>query len=318
MARKARIHIPGGLYHVMLRGNGGQDIFFCPEDRYRLFILIQEGIERFGHRVHAFCLMGNHIHLAIQVSDIPLSRIMQNLSFRYTRWINSSYKRMGHLFQGRYKALLVDKDSYLLELARYIHLNPVRASLVDDPAEYEWSGHRSYLGKEHIPWLTCDAVLAQLGSTVKEGREQYARFVMDALDEKHRPEFHQGGDDSRVLGEDHFLQQVMAQTDEVAVKISLDDLLALVAREFEIDLRDLCSVSRKRNLTEARGVAAWLVAETGQHTLAELARCMHRDPSALSLQAKKVRERAMNEAQFRQKLDKLKSDSLHNNSITHA
>ena len=318
MARKARIHIPGGLYHVMLRGNGGQDIFFCPEDRYRLFILIQEGIERFGHRVHAFCLMGNHIHLAIQVADIPLSRIMQNLSFRYTRWINSSYKRMGHLFQGRYKALLVDKDSYLLELVRYIHLNPVRASLVDDPAEYEWSGHRSYLGKEHIPWLTCDAVLAQFGNTVKEGREQYDRFVMDALDEKHRPEFHQGGDDSRVLGEDHFLQQVMAQTDEVAVKISLDDLLAFVARAFEIDLRDLCSVSRKRNLTEARGVAAWLVAETGQHTLAELARCMHRDPSALSLQAKKVRERAMKETQFRQKLDKLKSDSLHNNSITHA
>ena len=318
MARKARIHIPGGLYHVMLRGNGGQDIFFCPEDRYRLFILIQEGIERFGHRVHAFCLMGNHIHLAIQVSDIPLSRIMQNLSFRYTRWINSSYKRMGHLFQGRYKALLVDKDSYLLELVRYIHLNPVRAGLVDDPAEYEWSGHRSYLGKEHIPWLTCDAVLAQFGNTVKEGRKQYARFVMDALDEKHRPEFHQGGDDSRVLGEDHFLQQVMAQTDEVAVKISLDDLLAFVAREFEIDLRDLCSVSRKRNLTEARGVAAWLVAETGQHTLAELARCMHRDPSALSLQAKKVRERAMKETQFQQKLDKLKSDSLHNNSITHA
>ena len=318
MARKARIHIPGGLYHVMLRGNGGQDIFFCPEDRYRLFILIQEGIERFGHRVHAFCLMGNHIHLAIQVSDIPLSRIMQNLSFRYTRWINSSYKRMGHLFQGRYKALLVDKDSYLLELVRYIHLNPVRASLVDDPDEYEWSGHRSYLGKEHIPWLTCDAVLAQFGSTVKEGREQYARFVMDALDEKHRPEFHQGGDDSRVLGEDHFLQQVMVQTDEVAVKISRGDLRAFVAREFEIDLRDLCSVSRKRNLTEARGVAAWLVAETGQHTLAELARCMHRDPSALSLQAKKVRERAMKETQFRQKLDKLKSDSLRNNAITHA
>jgi len=318
MARKARIHIPGGLYHVMLRGNGGQDIFFCPEDRYRLFILIQEGIERFGHRVHAFCLMGNHIHLAIQVSDIPLSRIMQNLSFRYTRWINSSYNRMGHLFQGRYKALLVDKDSYLLELVRYIHLNPVRAGLVSSPAEYEWSGHRSYLGTEHIPWLTCDAVLALFGNTVKEGREQYARFVMDALDEKHRPEFHQGGDDSRVLGEDHFLQQVMAQTDEVAVKISLDDLLTLVAREFEIDIRDLCSVSRKRNLTEARGVAAWFVSETGQHTLAELARCMHRDPSALSLQAKKVRERAMKETQFRQKLDKLKSDSLHNNSITHA
>jgi len=110
----------------------------------------------------------------------------------------------------------------------------------------------------------------------------------------------------------------MAQTDEVAAKISQDDLLALVAREFEIDLGDLCRVSKKRNLTEGRGVAAWLVAKTGQHTLAELARCMHRDPSALSLQAKKVRERAMKETQFRQKLDKLKSDSLHNNSITDA
>jgi REP element-mobilizing transposase RayT len=94
MARKPRIHIPGGLYHVMLRGNGGQDIFFSPEDHYRMFFLIQEGVERFGHRVLAFCLMGNHIHLAIQVSDIPLSRIMQNLSFRYTRWINSRHKRM--------------------------------------------------------------------------------------------------------------------------------------------------------------------------------------------------------------------------------
>jgi len=252
---------------VMLRGNGGQDIFFSTEDRYRMFFLIQEGVERFGHRVHAFCLMGNHIHLAIQVSDIPLSRIMQNLSFRYTRWINSRHKRMGHLFQGRYKALLVDKDRYLLELVRYIHLNPVRAGLVGTPADYEWSGHRAYLGQEHIPWLTCDTVLAQFGNTVKACREQYASFVMGAIDEKHRPEFHRGGDDSRVLGEDRFLQQVMAQTDEVAVKISLDGLLASVAGAFGIDIADLCSVSRKRSFTEARGVATWLVAETGQHTL---------------------------------------------------
>jgi len=230
MARKPRIHIPGGLYHVMLRGNGGQDIFFSPEDYYRMFFLIQEGVERFGHRILAFCLMDNHIHLAIQVSDISLSRIMQNLSFRYTRWINSRHQRMGHLFQGRYKALLVDKDSYMLELVRYIHLNPVRAGLVATPVDYEWSGHRAYLGKEHITWLSCDAVLAQFGSAVHTAREEYGRFVMDALDEKHRSEFHRGGDDSRLLGEDRFLQQVMAQTDEVVtVKISLEELVSSVA-----------------------------------------------------------------------------------------
>jgi len=120
----------------MLRGNGGQDIFFAPEDRHRLFFLIQEGIERFGHRIHAFCLMDNHIHLAIQVADIPLSKIMQNLSFRYARWINSRYQRMGHLFQGRYKSLLVEEESYLLELVRYIHLNPVRSGLVTRAEDY--------------------------------------------------------------------------------------------------------------------------------------------------------------------------------------
>jgi len=297
---------------VMLRGNGGQDIFFSLEDRYRMFFLIQEGVERFGHRVLAFCLMGNHIHLAIQVSDIPLSRIMQNLSFRYTRWINGRHQRMGHLFQGRYKALLVDKDSYMLELIRYIHLNPVRAGLVATPVQYEWSGHRAYMGKEHLPWLSCDAVLSQFGHDVHHARGQYEHFVMRALDEQHRPEFHQGGDDSRLLGGDGFLQQVMAQTDTVvAVKFSLEEVLGLVALEFDIAIEDLCGSSRKRSFAEARGIAAWLVAESGQHTLAKLARLVHRDPSALSLQVKKVRDRAMKEAQYRQKIEGLKNRLFH-------
>jgi len=319
MARQPRIHVPGGLYHVMLRGNGGQDVFFASEDRCRLFFLIQEGVERFGHRVHAFCLMDNHIHLAIQVSDIPLSRIMQNLSFRYTHWVNRRYKRMGHLFQGRYKALLADEDSYLLQLVRYIHLNPVRAGLVTQPEDYEWSGHPAYLGEEHIAWLTCDVVLAQFGSSVDIARKRYANFVMDGMDEKRRLEFHQGGDDSRVLGEDHFLQQVMAQADQpVPVKIPLDALLMSVGRGFGIDDADLRGHSRKRSFAEARGVAAWLVSEIGQHTLTDLARRMHRDPSALSLLVKKTRERAVTDADFRVKINRMKSFMQSNNSLTHA
>jgi len=105
MARKPRIHLPGGFYHVMLRGNAGQDIFLTDEDRYHLYLLMQEGVERFGHRIHAFCCMSNHIHLAIQVADIPLSRIIQNLSFRHTQWMNKRRRRIGHLFQGRYAAI---------------------------------------------------------------------------------------------------------------------------------------------------------------------------------------------------------------------
>jgi len=102
MARKPRLHVAGGVYHVMIRGNGEQDIFYDVEDRSHLYVLLQQSIERYGHRVHGFCCMPNHIHMVMPVEDIPLSQIMQNLSFRYTRWTNTQQARRRHLFQGRY------------------------------------------------------------------------------------------------------------------------------------------------------------------------------------------------------------------------
>lgn len=164
MARKPRIHFPGAFYHVILRGNARQDIFFEEKDRYRCYLLMQEGTERYRHRIHAFCLMTNHIHLLVQVADVPLARIMQNLSFRYTRWANWRQGKSGHLFQGRYKAVLIDADEYLLELVRYIHLNPVRAAMAKDPFDYQWSSHRAYCGKETIPWLCTVSTLSTFGT----------------------------------------------------------------------------------------------------------------------------------------------------------
>ena len=181
MARKTRIHYPGAVYHVMQRGNGGQTIFFSEEDRCRFLLLFQEATERFHCKVHAFCLLDNHLHLAIQVADVPLSKIMQNLSFRYTSWVNKKQRRAGHLFQGRYKAVLVEKDSYLLELVRYIHLNPVRAGIVGGPADYPWSGHRAYMGEEKIPWLTTEWVLEQFGEDLGTARRCYGQFVLEGV-----------------------------------------------------------------------------------------------------------------------------------------
>ena len=100
MARKPRIHYPGAVYHVILRGNDRQEVFCDDQDRYRFYLFLQQGVERFRHRIHAFCLMTNHIHLAVQVEATPLSRIMQSLSLRYTRWVNWRHNRSGHLFQG--------------------------------------------------------------------------------------------------------------------------------------------------------------------------------------------------------------------------
>jgi len=160
----------------MLRGNGGQDIFSTDSDRIRFNLLLQEGLERYQHRIHAFCLMNNHVHLVIQVGQESLSRIMQNVSFRYTRHFNKHQKRIGHLFQGRYKAMLIDGDRYLLELVRYIHCNSTRSKIVRNPENYPWSSHTAYLGKTEIPWLTKDFVLAQFAKSTNKAKRLFADF----------------------------------------------------------------------------------------------------------------------------------------------
>ncbi len=156
MARKPRLYIPGALYHVMVRGNDGQSLFNDHEDRRHFQNLVAEGINKYDHRIHAYCLMDNHVHFLIQIGQTPLSKVMQNLAFRYTRWMNWRHHRIGHLFQGRFRAILCDANTYLLELVRYIHLNPVRAGLTDVPEKYPWSGHSAYLGMTVVPWLTSD------------------------------------------------------------------------------------------------------------------------------------------------------------------
>ena len=116
MALKPRLHLPGGLYHVILRGNARQDVFFAPGDRSAFYALLAECVVRFGYRVHAFCLMTKHVHLALHAGESPLSAGMQNLGFRYTRYLNTRLSRVGHVFQGRFKAYLVDQDKYGLAL----------------------------------------------------------------------------------------------------------------------------------------------------------------------------------------------------------
>src|SRR3990167_4228280 len=139
MSRRIRHSVPGGIYHVMMRGNNKQTIFASNSEYVQFCLLMQEGIERYGHHVLAFCFMPNHIHLAIQIGDVSLSKVCQNLAFRYTQFYNRQHVSIGHLFQGRFKSILVNGEIYLKKLIRYIHLNPVRAKLVTDPSEYFWS-----------------------------------------------------------------------------------------------------------------------------------------------------------------------------------
>jgi putative transposase len=307
MARKPRVHYPGALYHAMLRGNAGQIIFHDDQDRTRFLLLIQEGIERFGHHIHAFCLMGTHVHLAIQVGVVPLSRILQNLSFRYTRWFNGRRKRSGHLFQGRYKAVLVDADSYVNALTRYIHLNPVRAGIVREPKDYRWSGHRAYLGWEMIPWLSTDWALSQFSGKLAVARRIYEKYVAEGREEGHQPEFHRGSEmDSRILGDEGFLDRVLgAERSMPKLKIGLEAIWREVCRCYSVAEREGKRRGKERRLSEVRGMAAWLVLESGRGTLVQLGKLTGRDPTTLSSAAKRLQRRAQKDLKIARRMKKL-------------
>lgn len=317
MPRKPRIHYPGAVYHVMLRGNGGQEIFFDSADRSRFLLILQQGLEKFHHRIHAYCLMSNHVHLALQVTDTPLSKIMQNLGFRYTQHINRKQKRTGHLFQGRFKALLIDGDCYLLELVRYIHLNPVRAGMVNNPEDYPWSSHGCYLGRSNTPWLTTDWVLGQLDDDMARAQLQYGRFVQHGRSEGHRKEFHRGSFEGRVLGDDRFIEQAFMRAEQSFSRpMSMSTILDAVCDCYGVGIEDLSAPGRHQPLAEARAVAAWLVKISDDLQLRELGEILHRDLSGLSQAARRIEQRAMDEAGLRGRLQRLRERA--NNSVSQA
>jgi len=293
MARRPRIHYPGAYYHVILRGNGGQDIFFSKKDRTKFYLLLQEGIERFEHRIHAFCLMSNHVHLVVQVSDIPLSKIMQNVTFRYTRYINSRKKRIGHLFQGRYKAILIDADTYLLELVRYIHNNPVRAGMTKTADQYMFSSHQAYLGKDNLPWLTTDEVLGQFAKQRKRAIKLYYDFVLKGSTEDHRQEFYSGVHEGRILGDERFSENALSKAAEkYSKKLLLEDIVKAVCAFYKIPIDTISEPGRKRPAPETRAAAALLVQECDNLKLASLGNYLKRDLSTLSQAANRLRKRA--------------------------
>jgi REP element-mobilizing transposase RayT len=306
MSRKPRIHLPGGYYHVMMRGNCGHDIFFSPSDRTRFLLLLQEGIERYGHRVHAFCLMDNHVHLLIQVGSIPLSRIIQNLSFRYTKHINRQRKEVGHLFQGRYKAILVDADSYLLELARYIHLNPVRAGICETAEAFEWSSYHAYVGETSIPWLYTQEILSLFSHHEHQAKRRFVEFVIQGVNEGQRLEFHHGSHLGQILGDDSFAEQALLASESGLLKpIKLDDVLEAVCREYKIDDSLLYQKGNNRSNSEARAMAALVIQDIEGITLASLAEKLSRDLSTLSQSAGRLRKRMQDNPSILRRFDEV-------------
>lgn len=182
MTRPLRLEYAGAFYHVTARGDRLEDIFFEDEDRRDYLTVLGEVCERFNWVVHAYCQMTNHYHLLVETVDGNLWRGMRQLNGVYTQRFNRRHGLVGHLFQGRYKAILVQKETYLLELSRYVVLNPVRARMVADPADWPWSSYQAAVAEvQAAVWLDIDWLLGQFGSERSQAIAGYRQFVLAGL-----------------------------------------------------------------------------------------------------------------------------------------
>ena len=300
MARRPRIHFAGALYHVISRGNRRQGIFRDEKDLKRLLTYLSHCKIRFPFRLYAYALMKNHIHLLLEVKRVPLSKIMQSLLFRYTQYFNRRYRQVGHLFQGRYKAIVCDKDAYLLELVRYIHLNPVRARVVKRPEDYVWTGHLSYLGKREEDLIDEGFVLDQLGGNRSSARRRYRRFVWDGMTGGHEKKYYQVKD-QRYLGEDAFVERIERERKEAGdwmYEIPLEVISREVARAIGCREDELHSVRRSRQGSLGRGMVAYLARRISGYRVKEIADHFRRSPVAVSEAITKVEDHLREDTGF--------------------
>lgn len=268
----------------MLRGNNGLQIFGSDHDRLKMCSLLKEGIQRFGHSIHGFCFMSNHIHLIVQTSDIPLSIVIKHLAAGYAQYMNNKYDRIGHLFQGRFKSILINEEGYINELIRYVHLNPVRAGIVTWPENYHWSSHRTYIGIKDTPWISQEWILQKLHPDIPVARKLFDEFVKKGIGVEVSEEFkiaiNQGLQlKAKKASEEDF--GPILQKQEVQNIFSLEEIITAVSNVLGLTLSEIKSSSTRIHIT-ARGITALMVKKSPQLTLQSLAIFLNKDQSVLS------------------------------------
>jgi REP element-mobilizing transposase RayT len=287
MARKPRVEYAGALYHVICRGNQRQLLFREDVDRRRYLERLEQYRVRYGFKVYAYVLMSNHVHLLIETGKEPLSKIMQGLQQRYTGYFNRKYKKVGHLFQGRYKAILCDRDSYLLELVRYLHLNPGRLRAPIDPWKYRWSSHGAYLGRSGVVQVATGVVLGELANSVGVARRAYLRFMAEGRGSGHQSEYYDVRD-QRFLGDTRFVEQIderIRADREVEVpgpRAKFSELVRLTAKLCGVTERALVQAGRQRKWVRPRAMLVYLAREWAKVSVKQIGRRLHRDPSIIS------------------------------------
>ena len=327
MARKPRIEITGGLYHLITRGNNRQTIFNSHDDYLKMLSLIRTQKSKLPFYLYAYCLMPNHLHLLVERRGDPLSRVMHRVLTGYSQYYNRRYQKSGHLLQGRYKAILCQSDQYLGELVRYIHLNPVRAGLVRRPEQYQYSSHRTYLGVDEEQLADAEAVLRYFGARKTRAIERYKEFVKAGMSGGHREEFYKA-EEGRVLGSEEFVAATKRRIGDVprgarpqmwkrmeagqglAVSKKIEVLFKAIQAETSLERREICSGDRRLRVIAAKEAMALIGVEKGV-TQAVLAEVLGLDSSVISrrVQAAKAKMAASNE--FRRLIKRIRHQLDH-------
>ncbi len=288
MARKPRIEFAGGLYHVIARGNNRQKIFNDARDHRAYLTRLEQYRNRYAVTLYAYMLMPNHVHLLLQTGTPPLSKFMQGLQQSYTLYFNRRHRHVGHLFQGRYRAILCEREGYLLELIRYLHLNPVRARLVRDPKFYPWSSHHAYLGKPGEPPIATGDILNQFANRPEIAVRRYTQFIREGLSWGHREDLYTVLD-QRFLGTEQFAASFMrgAGTGEAGERartprLSLAQCLDLVSSRLGLEPGTIQSNARLHALVRARRLFSFLACRHAGHPVSAVARFLGVDPSGVT------------------------------------
>jgi len=286
MPRKPRIEFEGAFYHVITRGNQRQKIFKEPADynKFLQFLLIYRN--RYHYHLNAYVLMGNHVHLLLETGDTPLSKILQGVNQSYTLYFNHKYKTVGHLFQGRYKAILCDREAYLLGLLKYIHENPLRARVAETLDAYPWSSHHAYTGKNNpLALVSEDQVLRMFSESKGRARRKYREFM--AVNATIRKAEVYATVDQRIQGDELFVAAVATKTEGVVKnelkkkERSLAQIGSVVQQQYSISLDQLRSASKAGDIMKARRVFSQTVKRFGYRGK-ETAEYLRKDPASVT------------------------------------
>ena len=301
MPRKPRIEFSGAFYHVIVRGNQKQRVFKDATDFQKYLLTLTVYKNRSGCRIYAYVLMNNHVHLLIETADIPLSKAMQGVNQTYTMYFNRKYRTVGHLFQGRYKAILCDRDAYLLGLVKYIHQNPMRAKIVDRLDAYSWSSHHAYTGKNNpLILVDTDQVLRLFSEKRSRARRKYREFMEDKEGFEKNEVY--STIDQRLKGDDEFVDRVLGEHEKMPArpwkrKIPLEKIAAAIEKHHDVSVETLRSPAKDRAAAGARMVFSILANDHGYKAV-EIGRYLDKDPTRVTryLQARGDVEKDVREA----------------------